>query len=266
MSRASLKVLMCAPRHYAIHYEINPWMKLENPIERTNAQRQWDGLHHTLSRLGVDILTVPQRKGCPDMVFTANAGVVTGRTFIPSHFRYPERQPETAAFTRFFKSRGYQISDIAKNYFFEGEGDLLPYQDVLFGGFRFRSELRAHEKVTDFLGKRLIGLELARDRFYHLDTCFFPVDDKTVVYYPDAFDAYGRKAIRRFVEHPIAVGKDDAHHFACNAVRVGRTVVVNHASRSLKRRLLARGYQVEETPTSEFVKAGGSVKCLLLIL
>src|SRR5688572_15999037 len=88
----SVKLLMCAPAHYAIRYEINPWMKLKNPVTPNQAFTQWNALFKTLKKLGADILRVPQAKNCPDMVFTANAGVVSGTTFIPSHFRYPERR------------------------------------------------------------------------------------------------------------------------------------------------------------------------------
>jgi len=257
---------MCPPSHYAIRYEINPWMKITHTVNPAAARRQWDALSSLLRRLGVSVTLIPQRKGSPDMVFTANAGIARGRTFIPSHFRYRERQAESAAFTRFFKRKGYRVVDAAKGLYFEGEGDLLSYRDMLWGGFRYRSELSAHEKVSAALGKRLVSLELAQPRFYHLDTCFFPLDERTILYYPGAFDAYGRRVIRRFAENPVAVGKADAHRFACNAYRVGRKVVLNEVSRALKRRLHALGYQAAETPTSEFVKAGGSVKCLLLKL
>ena len=73
-------------------------------------------------------------------------------------------------------------------------------------------------------------------------------------------------SIRRFVKNPVAVGKSDARRFACNAFRVGRKVVLNTVSRALKQRLKKLGYEPVETSTSEFVKAGGSVKCLLLKL
>jgi N-dimethylarginine dimethylaminohydrolase len=258
------RVLMCPPRHYAIEYEINPWMKMAHPIRTTEALRQWNALRAILEELGVTVLTVPQKKGCPDMVFTANAGVASGNTFIPSHFRYKERQRETDAFVRFFKKKNYKIADIAKGSYFEGEGDLLPYRDLLVGGFRYRSELSAHEKVSALLGKRLVALELAQPHFYHLDTCFFPLDERTAVYYPGAFDAYGRKVIERFVENPVTVDTADARRFACNAFRVGRKVVLNKVSRALKGKLQKRGYEAVETSTSEFIKAGGSVKCLLL--
>lgn len=260
------RVLMCAPRHYAIKYEINPWMKVSQPVKTTLARRQWEGLYQALCRLGVDVVTVPQHKDCPDMVFTANAGVVSGRLFIPSHFRYVERQAETAVFTRFFKKRGYTIVDLAKGMYFEGEGDLLPYRELLFGGFHFRSEARAHDKVGMRLKKRVINLELASPHFYHLDTCFFPLDDQSAFYYPGAFTPAGQKLIKRFVKNPVTVSEADADRFACNAFRVDHHVVLNTVSRELKQRISRLGYQAVETPTSEFVKAGGSVKCLLLRL
>jgi N-dimethylarginine dimethylaminohydrolase len=261
-----MKILMCPPSYYVIQYEINPWMKLKNPIQPAKAMTQWQNLHRSLTALGVDVWTVPQKRGCPDMVFTANAGVVRDHVFIPSHFRYAERRGEEIAFKQFFRQKGYKIKDAAKGVFFEGEGDLLPYRDMCFGGFRYRSESRAHERVSEALGKRLVTLELFKPQFYHLDTCFLPLDDDTVLYYPSAFDRYGRKVIERFVKKPVAVSKEDAYAFACNGLRVGRTVILNKASRALKRVLDGLGYQVLETSTSEFMKAGGSVKCLILTL
>ncbi len=239
---------------------------MSQAVKSSTAQKQWDALAQTLRNLGVDVVTLPQVQHSPDMVFTANAGVVDGNVFIPSHFRFPQRQNETPAFIRFFKKKGYRIADVARGLFFEGEGDLLGYRDLLFGGFRYRSEAAAHEKVGALLGKRVITLELAKPHFYHLDTCFCPIDDQTALYYPDAFDSYGQKAIQRFIQNPIAVGKADAHRFACNAFRIGRHIVLNQASRGMKKTLLQLGYETMETPTSEFIKAGGSVKCLLLKL
>ena len=154
----------------------------------------------------MNVIQVPSgEEPCPDMVFTANAGVASGKVFIPSHFRYAQRQGEYAAFVRFFKKKGYTISDAAKGHmYFEGEGDLLPYRDLLFGGFQYRSEISAHEKVS-------AAVEEAADcharswsipYFYHLDTCFFPLDDQTVLYYPGAFDADGRHVDPPFRQKP----------------------------------------------------------------
>jgi N-dimethylarginine dimethylaminohydrolase len=261
-----MRLLMCAPRHYAIRYEINPWMKLGNAVQGTLAERQWKRLYTVLKSLGVKVELIQQHKSSPDMVFTANAGIVDKNKFIPSHFRFPERQRETPLFSHHFRRKGYRIQDVAKGLFFEGEGDLLLYRDMLFGGYRFRSEIRAHQRVARYLGKRLITLELAHPHFYHLDTCFSPLDDRSALYYPAAFDRKGRNAIESVVQNPIAVNKHDAEAFACNALAVGRSVVLNKAGAALKARLKKEGFNVVETPTSEFMKAGGSVKCLVLKL
>src|SRR6185437_6707948 len=107
--RARPRLLMCAPTHYDVRYEINPWMKIRNNIDSRKASAQWNELRRTLERLGARVETIPQRKGCPDMVFTANAGVVWGKNFAPSRFRYRERQKEEPAFIRYFKARGFRI-------------------------------------------------------------------------------------------------------------------------------------------------------------
>ena len=58
----------------------------------------------------------------------------------------------------------------------------------------------------------------------------------------------------------------DAGNFACNAVNIGDRVILNKASDPLKARLMLAGFQVHEVELSEFLKAGGSAKCLTLKL
>ena len=64
----------------------------------------------------------------------------------------------------------------------------------------------------------------------------------------------------------IAVGEPDAMAFACNAVNLGETVIVNRASDALEEQLARHGYRLRATPLDEFLKAGGSAKCLTLRL
>jgi len=64
----------------------------------------------------------------------------------------------------------------------------------------------------------------------------------------------------------IAVDAADAAAFACNAVNTGRHVILNQASDALAGTLAGHGYQLHQTPLSEFMKAGGSAKCLTLKL
>jgi len=103
-------------------------------------------------------------------------------------------------------------------------------------------------------------------RFYHLDTCFAPVDNGSALYYPSAFDSYANQVIRENVQDLIPVDREAALRFACNAVVVGRTVVLNAGCNELEPPLRDHGYQVRSVDLSEFMKSGGSAKCLVLRL
>ena len=68
--------LMCPPTLYDVNYVINPWMEGNvHCSSRQNAERQWEHLRTALVGLATVELVEPQA-GSPDMVFTANAGLV----------------------------------------------------------------------------------------------------------------------------------------------------------------------------------------------
>ena len=122
--------------------------------------------------------------------------------------------------------------------------------------------------IYERLGVDVVTLKLTDTRFYHLDTCFCPLEGGYVLYYPPAFDEPSRAAIEARVpaSKRIAIGEEDALAFACNAVNIDDRVVVNRATPEFVRALGDKGFEVLQTPLSEFMKAGGSAKCLTLRL
>src|SRR5438034_9847115 len=80
-------------------------------------------------------------------------------------------------FERWFVEHGYELTALPEELFFEGEGDALFAGDVLFCGYRFRSDVQSHQRLGKFLGCLVISVELTDARFYHLDTCFCPLPD-----------------------------------------------------------------------------------------
>jgi arginine dihydrolase len=259
--------LMCPPDYFGIEYEINAWMDRRRPADPGVAMRQWQGLCRLLTEnLEARVELLPSVRGLPDLPFTANAGLVRDRHFIRSNFRFPERQPESPVFEGWFNSHGYRTSTLPAGACFEGEGDALFIGETLFAGYRMRSDIESHLKIGQILECRVLSLELADPRFYHLDTCFCPLGDRAAFYFPEAFDAYGRKVIETSVPEPIRVDKEDALRFGCNAIVVGKDVVLQTGCAGLNRELRRRGYAVHELDLSEFHKAGGSAKCLVLRL
>jgi N-dimethylarginine dimethylaminohydrolase len=142
----------------------------------------------------------------------------------------------------------------------------LPADRQVFAGYRFRTEDRALDHLEELLGQSLVRLELADPRFYHLDTCFCPLGNGRALYYPPAFTETARELLERYISDLIAVPPHEAERFACNAVVVGDKVVTNTGCEATAQELSSRGFHPLATPTDEFIKAGGSVKCLMLML
>jgi N-dimethylarginine dimethylaminohydrolase len=259
-------ILMCPPDHYGIEYEINPWMSRSRQADREVAAQQWRGLVETLTQLGAKVSLLEPQPGLPDLVFTANAAMIYQRQAILSHFRHPQRQGEEPLCEAWLTSNGFAVTKLPEERFFEGAGDALFCGDTLIAGYRIRSDVQAQQLVGELAGVRVVPLELIDGHYYHLDTCFCPLAPGEAIWFPGAFDDYGRRALAELVPNLIEVAAEEAHSFACNAVVVGQHVVTNTGCPNLHRDLKARGYTPIDTPLSEFVKAGGSAKCLTLRL
>ncbi|SNS16494.1 N-Dimethylarginine dimethylaminohydrolase [Noviherbaspirillum humi] len=264
------RYLMCAPDHFTVAYAINPWMK--GNIAKDNrdmALRQWSALHGMLTR-AAQVQVMPSAPGVPDMVFTANAGLVLESRVVLSRFRHVERQAEEAHFERWFRQQGMEVLRLPPELRFEGAGDALldRGQPLLWLGHGHRSESACAPLLQQMLDIEVEPLRLVDPRFYHLDTCFCPLEGGYLIYYPAAFDAASRERIHARIpaERRIAVISADAAAFACNAVNTGHYVFLNRASAILVKELRSRGFIPRQTPLGEFMKAGGAAKCLTLKL
>ncbi|MGC2209803.1 MAG: arginine deiminase-related protein [Candidatus Korobacteraceae bacterium] len=262
--------LMCSPKLYDVNYVINPWMAGNvSRASRQQAAAQWEDLRHALNQVARVMLVEPQ-PGWPDMVFTANAGLVRKGVVAISRFFHPERQGEESHFRKWFADLGFKVCDMPAATPFEGEGDALFEADGsrLWAGHGVRTMQSTHHRLEQLWDLEVISLRLVDPRFYHLDTCFCPLRDGYLLYFPAAFDAESNAKIElRYPEElRIPVGVVDALRFACNAINVGRLIVLNQVSTALSQRLEECGFQVVQVRLTEFLKAGGAAKCLALRL
>ncbi len=217
-----------------------------------------------------EVALVEPQPGSPDMVFTANAGLVRDGLVALSSFHHKERQGEEPHFRRWFAERGFEVEEHPRLTPFEGEGDALfaVGGERLWAGHGPRTLEGSHSWLTDLWDVDVKSLRLVDPRFYHLDTCFCPLSNGDVMYFPGAFDAgsLGKIELRYKQEQRIVVAEPDAVRFACNAVNVGKMVIVNQISEELHGELNSRGFEVVELELDEFLKAGGAAKCLVLKL
>lgn len=260
------RFLLCPPHHFAVAYEINPWMSTGDPIDLDRAQAQWDALRSALEEAGATVEVQAPDPAVPDLVFTANAGIVRGQTFVPAQFRHAERQPETALDVAWFEAAGYQVHRLSPDVVHEGAGDALPFGGVLVSSYRFRSDVAAHTQLSTLLDVPVRSVELVDPRYYHLDITFCPLDSSRALLWPGAWDAYGCKVMEALVPEPLVLEPDEAARFVANSVVVGRTVLMPACPPRVGRQLEAWGFTPVEIDVSEFLKAGGGCRCLTLAL
>jgi N-dimethylarginine dimethylaminohydrolase len=259
---------MCPPVYFSLKYAINPWMAgKEGTLDLDSATKQWQAFHDELATVAEIELMQPVPE-LPDLVFTANAGFVFGGKVVPSHFMPHERRPEEPYIKRWFADRGFDLYVLPDDIGFEGAGDCLIDRDGpwLWTGYGFRTELEAHEYLARWFTREVVSIRLTDPRFYHIDTCFCPLSGGFLLYYPDAFDSDSIEKIESRIpgDKRIAVAAADAANFSCNAVNVGHHIFAHGFSDSLRVQLTASGFELHETPLTEFMKSGGSAKCLTL--
>ena len=262
--------LMCPPEFFQVDYVINPWM--EGNIDRANgpmAAEQWHRLHAILAGQGnVDLIT--PLAGSPDMVFTANAGLVLGDDAVLSRFLHPERQSEEPHFRNWFQQNGFRVHELPKDLPFEGAGDALfdRVRPLLWAGYGFRTELDTHALIAELLGievsvcgssisASIISIPVsARSREAFCCTIRrLSTPDPT----PRSNTGFRRKNVLSSTKQTLSISPLTRSISATLSFSIARAM----RSRS---RLSAAGFQVFEAPLTEFIKSGGAARCLTLRL
>lgn len=270
-------VLMCPPDYFEVKDVKNAFMEGNlGKVDFEIAREQWKELSNTFQRLGKEVCVIKAVKGLEDMVFAANQALPgldeNNKPYVLlSHMRHPSRRQEVPYYQEWFKERGYQILELTESeLLFEGQGDAIwhPGKKMLWGGYGHRTSLEAYKEIAEKLSVPLVALELHTEEFYHLDTCFCVLDPKTVLIYSEAFTTKGLELIHHFFERVIEVTAQDAKNsFACNAhVFDYKTVVIQRGAVNTVNKLSQAGFKVVEVDTSEFIKSGGSVFCLKMMI
>jgi len=260
--------LMCRPDHFAVSYEINPWMDASLPTDRDRAVAQWQSLHDLYVSLGHTVDLIDPLPDLPDMVFAANGATVLDGIVHSAHFHHEERRGEGPAYLRWFAERGYTTHTAAEVN--EGQGDVLLVGGLLLAGTGFRTTLAAHAELQEVLGRPVISLSLVDPHFYHLDTALTVLDPSEeraeIAYYPAAFSPGSQQVLRHLFPGALTVGEEDAGALGLNAVSDGLHVVVSPQAVTYQAQLRERGFVPIPVDTSELLKGGGGAKCCTLEL
>lgn len=256
------KILLCPPEHFQIQYQINPWMA-NKTINRLRAKNQWLKLVDTCQRLNIQTDFIKPQRQLPDMVFAADQGLIKNHSVILANFRFQERKPETKIYRDWFKTQNFKILQLPKNLYFEG-GDALDLGNKIILGHGFRTSPKTSEAIANLFKTPVFGLKLIDPCFYHLDTCLFPLNEKTAFYYPPAFNQASQKKLINLFPRLIALPKKEAFDLAANSLNTDHQVITNQKANFFTKKLAQLGYRVYQVNVSEFIKSGGGIHCLTI--
>jgi N-dimethylarginine dimethylaminohydrolase len=141
-------------------------------------------------------------------------------------------------------------------------GDAFPWRDRLLVGHGPRTDRAALDQLADLLHVGVDGVEIAHPGMYHLDLAFCPLDDRTALVCPDAFEPASATGLLARVPDPIVLTEQEALTFCANSIVVADTVVMPACPRRIRQEIERRGFEVVLVDVSELHKGGGSVRCL----
>jgi N-dimethylarginine dimethylaminohydrolase len=280
------KVLMCTPEYFDIIDIKNPHMEgNEGKLKKDLSVKQWNDIkeiYKSLASSGTleNFLEIKGEPGCEDMVFAANQSFpwITKegeKIVIMSKMRHPSRQKEVGFFENFYRNAGYKIIHLKKTELFEGMGDAIPHygRKLIYGGYGHRTDKYAYNELVEILKVPVVLLELTDKKFYHLDTCFLPLDEETVMLYSHAFKKSDLDGIHKLFKTVIDIPQSEAcHNFALNAHIINdqksqkKIAIIQKGSIYTNKVLAEHGFEIKEAETSEYIKSGGSVFCMKMMI
>ncbi|MGF1671069.1 MAG: dimethylarginine dimethylaminohydrolase family protein [Balneolaceae bacterium] len=272
------RVLMVKPTYFDVEYVINPHMEgFIGGVDKLQAQNEWKHLVDGFKELGFNVHIIDGVRDLPDMVFSANQSLPyidenDNLMAVMGTMHSDHRKQEVPHIEKALINLGYKTYhlDPKKVTEFEGMGDAIWHfkRRLLWGGYGFRTSPEAHHQISDLFKIPVITLELTDDYFYHLDTCFCSLNETSVLIYPQAFTDKGLEIIHKL--YPVvleATTYEAKKHFAVNSVCPdGRNVLIQQGNTDVNRKLRNHGFHVHEYSTYEFIKSGGSIFCMKLML
>lgn len=272
------KVLLVRPTYFSVEYVINPHMEGNiGDVDKLAAQNEWEHLKAAYEELGFYVHVEEGRRGYPDMVFCANQSLPNitkdgKKEVIMSVMNSDQRKGEVPFIQKVYEDSSYDIVHLDESRFssFEGMGDAIWHfkKRLLWGGYGYRSSKEVYDVISETFDTPVIALELIDERFYHLDTCLCMLNSETALIYPKAFTDEGLELIHTLFPNVIEASKYEAEKmFACNATCPdGKNVFIQQGCVDVNHKLKEAGFKVHEFSTYQFLKSGGSVFCMKMLL
>lgn len=284
-------MLMSSAHYFDNAAAINPYYHKET-VNITQAIAEHETIAGLFKEAGIEIVYTDPPKTSQDGVYTANWALVRGEQAVLARLPNARRSEEAVAKLT-LADLGYRVIEVPDNLRFSGQGDALPFGNLLFCGQGYRSDLAAQQFAAETLGFERIQLQTVAEIgpdgqpvinrvsgwpdsfFYDIDLALSiikpPQSDGSgglIAYCPEAFMPESQLLLEGLAGiDKIAVSLEEATQgFACNLVSTGETVIMSGHAPQLKAELEQRGLRVVTPDVKELIKGGGFIRCVSLTL
>ena len=239
---------------------------------------------HLAFRKSLGTINVPAT-GLPDEVFVTNAALVLPGlptpTFLTANFKYAQRKEEAKNISSFLRKLG-KVIKWPYDSVLEGQGEAKWFKPngryIVVIGYGFRSSKRSVQDLEEILTKIynsngveppiVVGVKLINPIFYHMDLATNAIREDTCIIQAGSMSSadvrkledLGIECFVRSFEDPFALN-------GASRGRVFHTHVLTPKAKSLLTPILNKvGSILEEHDVSEFEKAGGGLRCMVLVI
>lgn len=238
------------------------------PEDFEDAAKQHSQFSQSLIKAGANVVKVPIVSHAFDSVFIKDSAIVVDRAdglkAWMANFRKSQRQLEQFQRSQALQTVGFEIVGQANNFFEGGDLEVLADKSLAFMGYGVRTDILAKNEIENFLGIKVIPLELIDKKFFHLDLAFSVLTDGTAFACKTAFseDAWKSLMATDRLKSLIPVSAEEASQFAVNWVEIGQNVVLGESVPSVQRKLEGAGKNVIVSSLKSFHKSNGGAACL----
>ena len=271
------------------NYKVNSQTINQNPYSTTETEKVDTKLaaaqHANLLSLipnNVNYI-IDKDNGIPDIVYCASAGLSLPRLPEPivilPYMKHTQRQNENKYYEEIFNDLRIRTVDFpgSEKAPFEGTGEAvwLLGGTVLILGYGYRStkeSVRIMRKLIvdiystyNVLPPHIISVHMKSFKYYHLDLALVAFSETDIIVYDDAFNSKDLKKLQAILGEKSVHVISSPLPFVLNAVVTETSYICSDICDDKTKTELEKitGKKVVRVDVSEFLKGGGSVKCLI---
>jgi N-dimethylarginine dimethylaminohydrolase len=258
--------------------------KSKKELDKVNKKLAMEQHKYIVKQLTRNVNYVVEKNGdcIPDIVFIANGGLSLPRlpepVIVLPWMKFEQRRNELKYLTDIYDDLNIKMIQFPGNLHapYEGvaESKWFNNGELLVMGYGYRSTKETVHKMRTLLNDiytsygvpppRVISFHIQSFDYYHLDIAMLVISESECIIHKNAIRAKDIARLNQYISGIHVIDCDDK--FCLNAVMDGENLLTHKLLHKSTKDTLESisGKNIIECDVSEFEKAGGSIRCMVL--